>query len=204
MKKIYFIALCMLFILSNCSSGGDDDSTSMSTLTGWYADLDGFVSEDDFEEINEAIRNEEVLYKTKNETYIATREFFFHDKEGIWMESGHEYGRFRWYLTKDRRKDTQPTIIQILNKNTLIEYGCNLCDPKFPQWTSGSKDIVRIYAGPIFKELVYRGGSYTYTYTRVDNKIIVSNGDIYTITNEGLVKDGGWIVIKKFDPNKTY
>ena len=52
--------------------------------------------------------------------------------------------------------------------------------------------------------MTYYGTPSYYTYTRVDNKIIVSNGDIYTVANGGLIKDGGSSKWSKYDPSKVY
>ena len=66
--------------------------------------------------------------------------------------------------------------------------------------------LYKFYAGPIFGKMVYRSENPTYyTYTRVENKIIVSNGDIYTIMEDGsLIEDGSSYKWSKYDPKKEY
>ena len=43
-----------------------------------------------------------------------------------------------------------------------------------------------------------------YTYTLIGNKIVVSNGDIYTIADGGIIKDGSSAILKKYDPIKLH
>jgi hypothetical protein len=71
----------------------------------------------------------------------------------------------------------------------------------------GNGDVVyRFYAGPIFGNMEYVGydwSYYTYAYI-ADNKIAVSNGDIYTIVDGGLIKDGSSSILSKYDPTKLH
>ena len=64
----------------------------------------------------------------------------------------------------------------------------------------------RLYAGEIFGYLDYMGIESLYTYVKMDNKIVLSNGDIYTIVEGGLIEEGLNLSSKmeKYDPTKTY
>ncbi len=200
MKKIFLWLFLTLTIVS-CSDS--DETNGMSSLNGWYADLERFAQESDFDEINEAIRNDEVLYKTKYNTYIATRDLFFYEN-GMWNDTKWDHGRFRFYLL-DQGKSQVP-IIHIINNNTLALYYAWLYDANSPMEREDYENLYKFYAGPIFGEMVYRDFATIYTYSKVDNKIIVTNGDIYTITEKGLIKEGSSSssIMSKFDPNKTY
>lgn len=200
MKKIFLWLFLTLTIVS-CSD--NDETNGMSSLNGWYADLEQFAQESDFDEINEAIRNEEVLYKTKYNTYIATRDLFF-SENGMWHDTNWEVGRFRFYLW-DQGKFQVP-IIHIINNNTLALYYANLYDANSSMEREDDENLYKFYAGPIFKEMVYRDFAKLYTYSKVDNKIIVTNGDIFTITEKGLIQEGSSSsnIMSKFDPNKLY
>lgn len=146
------------------------------------------VRSSDFNEINKAIESEEVLYRN----HVATRDLFFNG--GLWWDCEWDHGRFRFYLDEK----SYLVVIHIVNDNTLVRYDANLCDEGT---TNYGEAVYKVYAGPIFKNLVYYGTPSYYTYQKDDNKIfILSTGDIYTITNSGLIKDGETEVLSKYDP----
>ena len=200
MKKIFLWLFLTLTIVS-CSDS--DETNGMSSLNGWYADLERLAQESDFDEINEAIWNEEVLYDTKYVTTIATRDLFFGD-DGDWSDYSWEHGRLRYWISGSGKN--QCPMIHIINDNTLVLYNPCLWDANSPMKVEAHENLYKFYAGPIFGEMVYRDFATIYTYSKVDNKIIVTNGDIYTITEKGLIKEGSSSssIMSKFDPNKTY
>ncbi|MBR3758730.1 MAG: DUF1566 domain-containing protein [Bacteroidaceae bacterium] len=67
---------------------------------------------------------------------------------------------------------------------------------------SNNEALYTFYAGSIFGNMTYYGTPTYYTYAKVDNKLIVSNGDIYTVTSDGLIKDGSSALWSKYDPKK--
>ena len=74
-------------------------------------------------------------------------------------------------------------------------------------WGDG-EPLYKFYAGPIFGNMEYVGHSsswmyYTYTYVGL-NKIVVSNGDIYTIADGGLIKEGTSVKLSKYNPTKLH
>lgn len=87
--------------------------------------------------------------------------------------------------------------IEIINENTLkiwqFYYGVLGCKESLDSeyyvptnYTIGSDKII-----------FYAKNSTMYTYVETEGKIIVTNGDIYTITPQGLVKDGSSNALKK-------
>ena len=95
--------------------------------------------------------------------------------------------------------------IHIIDKNTIAiqESSCFL----HIEGRGNGEPIYKFYAGPIFGNMEYvTTGSWNYyTYTYIDtNKIFVSNGDIYTIVDSGLIKDGSSGILSKYDPTKLH
>lgn len=202
MKKILFLGLfvCSVFMFSSCE--GESNGLGKG-LTGYYTDLSAAAKASDFDEINAAINNNELLYVFdhrlgEDDYYYATRDLFLRD--GMWWDCEHHHGRFRFYI-----KSTLYPVIHIIDKNTIAMKGssCSLY-----QEGRGDGDVVyRFYAGPIFGNMEYvTTGSWNYyTYTYIDtNKIFVSNGDIYTIVDSGLIKDGSSGILSKYDPTKLH
>ena len=199
MKKNLFLGLlvCSMFMFSSCENEGLGKG-----LTGYYTDLSAVAKASDFNEINEAINNNELLYVFdhrlgEDDYYYATRDLFLRD--GMWWDCEHHHGRFRFHI-----KSTLYPVIHIIDKNTIAMKGSS-CFLHQEGWGNG--DVVyRFYAGPIFGNMEYVGydwSYYTYAYI-ADNKIAVSNGDIYTIVDGGLIKDGSSSILSKYDPTKLH
>lgn len=199
MKKNLFLGLlvCSVFMFSSCENDGLGKG-----LTGYYTDLSAVAKASDFNEINEAIKKNELLYVFdhrlgEDDYYYATRDLFLRD--GMWWDCEHHHGRFRFHI-----KSTLYPVIHIIDKNTIAMKGssCSLY-----QEGRGDGDVVyKFYAGPIFGNMEYVGydwSYYTYTYI-ADNKIVVSNGDIYTIVDGSLIKDGSSTILSKYDPDKLH
>ena len=193
-------AYCMLLCVSltACPDDKDDDGNVPSGLKGWYTDLSYVAKESDFDELNEAINNHEKLssyyYGGEQHTYYATRDFFFPYGDGMYSDSNGHYGRLRFSI------HTLINAIQIVDDQTLLFY----CAILYEDGAINEDAVYKFYAGPIFGNMAYYGEGYYYTYAKVDNKLIVSNGDIYTIVSGGLVKDGSSGVWSKYDPSKRY
>jgi len=199
-KKTWsLLHIMMVAMLSIClsSCGDDDDSAGMgSGLKGWYMNLSEVAKQSDFNIINEAIDNEEVLssyrYGGQIHKHIASYDEFI-DSDGAYSDSDASFGRLRFTIS------TPINAIRIVDDTTLLSYSAWLyIDGR------GTGDIVyRFYAGRIFGNMAYYGTPSYYTYAKVDNKLIVSNGDIYTVVDGGLIKDGSSAKWSKYDPTKT-
>lgn len=196
MKKKIILGLLVCGLVCMFSSCEGEGSGLGKGLVGYYTDLSLVAKTSDFDEINEAIRNNELLYTSEytKEKYYATPELFMNE-EGMWTDFDHHHGRFRFYI-----KDILFPVIHIVNDNTLKMQSPS-CFLYFEGYGNG-EEVYKLYAGPIFGNMAYICyGWRTFTYTHLDtNKIIVSNGDIYTIVNGGIIKDGSSVILTKYNP----
>ena len=202
MKKNLFLGLlvCSMFMFSSCENNDLGDGVTGKGLVGYYLDLTTVAKTSDFDEINKAINNREVLVEKSKyrDEVIATYSLFI--ENGMWNDSDHAHGRFRFYI-----KNPIPPVMRIIDKNTIAVQGSS-CFLHLEGCGNG-EPVYKFYAGPIFGNMEYvTAGSwnyYTYTYI-ADNKIAVSNGDIYTIVDGGLIKDGSSGILSKYDPTKLH
>lgn len=199
LKSLQKIALLLVVGITLCAVYGCDDdideNNSTSGLNGWYTNLSSLAKQSDFYEINKAIRNNEVLssyhYGGKKHEYIASRDLFI-NSEGIYSDTAANLGRLRFSVS------SVINVIRILDDNTLLFYIGYLCE----DGVNAGEALYSFYAGSIFGQMTYYGTPTYYTYARVDNKLIVSNGDIYTVTSGGLIRDGSSSLWSKYDPKK--
>ena len=204
MKKVVillFTAMCCGGFIS-CSKSDDKSSNG---LIGWYRNDSRIATTSDFDRINQAIENHELLssykYGGERHDYYATRDLFF-DEDGRWQSSDAYYGVCRFI--PDDAPWIQP--MRIVNNNTLeYYYSADLWDPDYVP--NDALIHGRVYAGEYIGDLVYYCEGIdpysTYTYIREGNKIIVTNGDIYTICEDGsLIKDGSSYKLNKYTPSK--
>lgn len=183
---IMMVMLISLVFIS-CSKDKDDVSGG---LTGWYTDLSYVAKQSDFDEINKAIRNNEELSSYRYNTYVASKDLFLYD--GMYNDSNSHFGRLRFSI------HTPINAVRIVDDQTLIFYVAWLYEDG-----ASSDDIVyKLYAGPIFGNMNYCGNGSYYSYVKVENKLVVSNGDIYTIVDGGLILEGSTTKWNKYDPNK--
>ena len=201
--KSFFSALIIILISVNFIACSNDDNVDSPTtgagLKGWYISKNDGAKTADFNEINYAIEDNELLYESKYNKYYANRDLFFYDN-GMWNDNGWEHGRFRFSI------DSQVCIIHIIDETSLVKYYANLFDSK-SNTTNELETVYKIYAGPIFGDLDYCGNGKLYTYYQIDNKIVLpSEGDIYTIVNGGLLLEGDDYsnLMEKYDPNQRY
>lgn len=192
MRKLLILFL-PIFIISCDKIGGN-------SLKGWYTDLDKVATTSGFNRINQAIDNYECIYTTgysHNYDKYATRDLFF--KDGRWSSSSANYGTCRFLPEVGQ----QIYVVHILNENTLTYYYGWLYDPNYVP--SSAEILGKVYAGRNIGELVYYDEfPRTYTYTELDNKLYVSNGDIFTVSSTGLIKDGTNGIMSKYNPSTRF
>ena len=191
------IMVVMLSVgLSSCGNNDDGDGAS-SGLKGWYTDLSKVAKQSDFEEINKAIDNNEVLssyrYGGQIHYHYATRDEFI-DSNGCYNDSKASFGRLRFSIF------TPIEAIHIVDGNTLLDYNATL----YEDGRGPGDAVYRLNAGRIFGNMTYYATPINRTYTILEDKLIVSNGDIYTIVDNGLIPDGSSRRWSKYDPNKRY
>lgn len=198
MKKNLFLGLvlCSMFMFSSCENDGLGKG-----LTGYYTDLSAVAKASDFNEINEAINNNELLYYFNSyaglDDYSYATYDLFINEDGSWYQSSLHHGRFRYCI------HNSISVLHIIDKNTIAKaQPCAL----YLEGHGNGEPVYKFYAGPIFGNMEYVGYDWIYyTYTYIDtNKILVSNGDIYTIVDGGLIKDGSSGILSKYDPTKLH
>jgi len=181
--------------ISSCGNDDDDGGGTGSGLKGWYTNLNDVAKQSDFNKLNEAINNGEVLssyrYGGQTHTYVASRDLFI-DSDGMYNDSDAYFGRLRFSI------QTLINAIRIVDDHTLVFYVAWL----YEDGASSDDVIYKLYAGSIFGNMTYYGSGSYYTYVKVENKIVVSNGDIYTVIDGGLILDGSSEKWSKYDPNK--
>ncbi|MBQ0074228.1 MAG: hypothetical protein KBT34_08530 [Prevotella sp.] len=214
-NKLWGILMMLVLVLgvtfSFSSCGGDDsDGSDTNTNVEWYANQNDIsqisVSKYNFQNIENAIDNEELLGKTyvSNGRYIyyyAQRSMFVFG-DGSFGTTGTTPGQKLGRL--ENTVNGHLYAIRIENSNTLAVCQFSLFVDEDMSSSSNRKKIATVFNGHIFKSVsVYLSENY-YTYIKSDNKIIVSNGDIYTVTSSGLIKDGSSSIMKRFDPYALY
>ena len=204
MKTPFFLNLlasmivAMLSISSvSCNKDEDEKGKTDNSLYGCYTNLSDVAKQSDFNKLNDAINTHEELSSYRydgqyHKTYV-TRDIFF--KNGRFDDTENNLGRLRFSISNPINA------IRIIDDRTLFFYIGFLYEDG-----AGSGDAVyKLYAGPIFDNLTYYDDSPSYcTYIRSDDKIYVSNGDIYTAVNGALIKDGSSSRWSKYDPTKRY
>lgn len=194
------IMMAAIVCLSLSSCGGDDDDNGSgleSGLKGWYTNLSEVAKQSDFNVINEAIDNEEVLssyrYGGQTHKHIASYDEFI-DSDGAYHDSDASFGRLRFTIS------TPINAIRIVDDSTILFYSAWL----YIDGRGLGDTVYKFDAGRIFGNMAYYGTPTYYTYAQVENKLVVSNGDIYTVVDGGLIKDGSSGKWSKYDPNKRY
>jgi len=196
MNKIKYLASTLLLIVMGfmfvACSDSDSDSSRNGGLKGWYLDFSSVAKQSDFNEINKAIRNKEVLKSYKYNEYVASRDLFI-NSDGSYSDTDPHCGRLRFSI------QSWINVVRILDDQTLVFYIGYL----YEDGASNNEALYTFYAGSIFGNMTYYGTPTYYTYAKVGNKLIVSNGDIYTVTSGGLIKDGSSALWSKYDPKKV-
>lgn len=199
MRKILYLCLFLTTILVSYTSCEKDEDRASSSLIGWWTDLSRVAHASDFSRINQAIANNELLssYKYGGTThkYYATRDFFFYDTS-MWTSSDAHYGACRFIP-----EYYQITALHFLDGNTVTIHYAWLWDPDYCYGEVAGRTNGGTYIGDL---VYYCESPRTYTYAVYNNKIIITNGDIYTITGSGLIKDGDSGILSKYDPNKNF
>lgn len=200
-NMLVFAAVAIIGLgFASCKDDEDAPGTGGGTgsgLVGWYTDLSIVPKQSDFNEINEAIYNHELLRTYgENVKYYATRDLFI-SSDGSFGTSGRELGRLEGSIRSDNN------FVRVVDNSTIQRFGGWLC-LEGASWGEGQILAYKLYAGPIFGNMAYYGSGAYYTYVKQGNKIIVTNGDIYTIVDGGLIKDGTSQKLSKYDPSKRY
>ena len=195
-KKSFLWSVLAMFVVATLSVGftacGDDDDDAESNIIGWYTDLNSVAKRADFTKLDEAITSSEVLstYRIggQNLQIVATRDLFF--SGGVYNDTNAKFSRLRFAIP------SQIEVVHIIDNNTLARYYAMLYEDD----ASTTDAVYSLYAGTIFGNLTYYGTPTYYTYVQTDNKLLISNGDIYTVSNGGLIKDGSSGRLSKYDP----
>lgn len=193
-NQLLSIAIMLTMAIGFVSCGDKDEpssSNASSTKGEWYVSPGGFATAADFAEINEAIDNHELLSK-KYGIYAEVSEFI--TPEGMFSDLAWELGRLRGSLGGK----CAVTVCHIIDDATIEMYHPWLYLDSGPTNSEG-KRIWYFDAGRHFGKMAYYSDSPTICiYTKMNNTLVLSNGDVFIKTSEGLQGDYG--VWKKFTP----
>lgn len=95
------------------------------------------------------------------------------------------------------------TFIHFLNSNTLEVWYFELGVAGCQQSLSSQYYVSTSYYIGKDKLIYYSVSHSTYTYVEVDGKLLVTNGDLYTRTSNGIIKDGTSEVLQKGTVNAS-
>lgn len=204
----YFLTMTLLFGLSACCDDDDDD------MTGWYAE-GGVPQTSDFVRINRAIEEgQNILYnkawkRNGMPEYITAEKCMFFPEQSNWENhifsvpqkmNGFWYNYNSWECEVVANLGNyddicSKSIIHIVDKNTLVWYWAHL----FENGYGNGEELYTVFGGSSLGNLTYCGEPVYYTFALVDNKLVMSNGNIFTITNSGLILEGQSTVWKKIN-----
>lgn len=196
MKLKYIVYLLLMAGLTSCSSSDDEDTTVQNGH--WYIyetqkDID--ETQADIKMIADAVLEGKQLdykYVNKKEVPIYGNYIDFVGPEGRfdfdWIRCG-DYGR---------RIKEHTSIIQIRDRKTVLIYECQL----YIVNETSYKPLYKWYSGSVFGEMCYASDREPemYAYVQEDNMILLSNGDLYFISEGALIPQGSSTSYRKFVP----
>lgn len=189
---------------SSCSNDEDSDEPKGEKGEKWYAlqsDINQVsLSKSNFNEIEKAIDNHELLEKSYF-SYYAERDMFVYSDGGFTTtnsNSGRKFGRLANTI------DGSLYAVKIQDSNTLVSCHFSLFVDEDMNRSYDCKKYATVFNGHIFKSISVYLSEYYYTYIQTGNKIIVSNGDIYTVTSSGLIPDGSSYPMVQFNPKNVF
>ena len=169
---------------------------STTSCTKWFNSVSGswytyegntFPDASDFREVDDAINNSTVIHynqKTGKPSIIASYSLFV-DNNGRFTEEIYVYYNIPYRLW----------MVHFINGNTL-EKG----------WVYGGissravgSTLYSVNAGKNLGTIKYCWQPSTYTYAQEGNKIITTDGDIYTISGDRLIPDGSTRAMVKYN-----
>lgn len=175
----------IIFCICSLTFGGCGllDELGLSSIpSGMYYCPDDIAVPSDFTEINTAINNNELIYKTPYGTYktYATVDLFIRD-DGSWDDFDAHHGRFRFSIK------SQAKFIKVKNSSTVnIYYGWLYKDGT---GNGGDKLHEVNVANPIGK-LAYYDTPMTYSYVFDGSRMTLDNGDVYIYEDGALIPSG--------------
>lgn len=173
MSSVPALLLCVALSFTSCSSGDDESDGSQS----------GQV----------ASKSTWYFYDDNLSSYVSEINSAYNKDASKYYDYVSDNGTCLGYYYA----------IEIINKNTLkmwnFSYGVVGCKESI----DSEYYIPTNYTIGPDKIISYSTSSSMYTYVENEGKMIVTNGDIYTITPQGLIKDGRSDVMKKKEVYKS-
>ena len=194
LKRFYFFAMMLaasVMTLTFSACGGDDDDDdnkgngSSSGLTGWYIrqDIKGSwldISSDDYD----------YTFNMQGEIIGIGKAWPYTGSEANMSTLGQVFGQDVYYIPDDE---------------TFIKYE-GIYYKENASSAAGKTLLYKFNYGTLGTLGLYATHSYYYTYWREGNKLYTTEDGwtVYTVTPNGIIRDGSSFVFSKYDPNQIY
>lgn len=193
------LILACICTLSACDSSFNVSGYSSNGLRGYYCTLP--PTKGDFATLNNAYASNALVYNVTvgNRTikHYAQELSYMSGNEGFWSTSDASYGSIRFLPGGE-----QIAVYHFIDESTLrFGYAWMYHSGYSP---SGKEKVASTYSGPIWKTLNFWADMVYKTYVKEGKKVIISDGTILTITDDGLIKDGSSELIKPYSPNVSF
>lgn len=206
-----FVIVSTAFLFNSCSKDNSNGGQSFGSTYLYALDISQLNKHPHYySEIDNAISNNELLYtyefwyeygkKVNYHYYYATRDLFVNSQGQITTYNEERYGRFSDVICSSY----SGYLIQ--DSSTILDISLHLCadedwETKPAPWKNNCSKLKTVYKGKNFESLSWYISKRPYTYLRQDNKIVLSNGRIFTIIGDELFEDGSSYPHIKFDLN---
>ena len=168
-----FIIVAILSVSFTSCDKDDEESSKKNSLIGWYVVDDSPTMS--------------ALDRGKMSGTITSGKY---DRSDFFRSDGSFIDGINGVSAVTYRR-----VIRIIDNTTLLYYDLTLYDDG-----AGKGDkLYTIYGGQVIGSLAYYADSPSYyTYIQIGNKITLSTGTIYTIVDEGLIREGSSDIYKKY------
>ena len=196
MKKIKIWSMMMLMILplmTSCGGSDDDDNHDnggggdSNSAVGWY--LEGGKS--DITTVLDFYTHDNCYWDVNSNGELVNYKYIFADKG---LKSEFQFN----FSTSNYTWD----VLNIVNNNTIVRYRANVYSSKAGPMPGKTQLYTFGYEGLGYLLSLYSYQSWYYTYWIDDGKLYTSEPSIFTITSNGLIRDGSSKLYVKYNPEE--